>query len=527
MTEKFIDTQYEELLKYTLENGELRGDRTGTGTISCWDAPSLRYDMSNGFPLITTKKVFTRGIFEELLWFLSGDTNVHYLRDVKNVHIWDDWADSNGDLGPIYSNTWRALPSMNNGNIIEVKKRIDKFADYEYAYNELIDPIEFDLNNDELWAIEKIESDEAQKNSVYKVQFKSGYIKTLTRVAIKQMTKYNLSDRYAKNVAGVGFLGEPVEASDKLYELWYNMINRCYNTNNPNYKYYGAKGVTVSPVWHSFEMFVKTLSMVPLSMMFRENESSYHLDKDYFGSNTYSPNTTIFLPNKINKSLSKNGTAISLKGKKYSTWKSFQKATGIRADYIKTRLLAGDNYKEYTPDDFELLIPREGYLYRQEVYVDQIEKLIENVIKDPYSRRHIVDAWYAPAIDKQALTPCHNLFQVYVTTDGRLNLKWMQRSSDEFLGLAYNIASYSLLLHMIAQQTNLEPGILSVSFGDAHIYSNHVDQVKLQLSRKDEAFVFPDLKILRKPDSIFDYKYEDFEIVGYQSHDAIKAPIAV
>lgn len=290
MTEKFIDTQYEDLLEFTLKNGEFRGDRTGTGTISYWDAPNLRYDMSNGLPVITTKKVHLKSVIHELLWFLSGDTNVKYLQE-NGVKIWDDWVkDDTGELGPVYGASWRALPNP-----------------YYYMTEE-------------------------------EAPFKTG---------------------------------------------------------------------------------------------------------------------------------------------------------------------------------------------EEKPTIDQIADLIDGIKNNPESRRHIVMTFTPPAIPYQALPPCHSFFQCYVTSDGKLNLKWYQRSSDEMLGLPFNAASYGILLHMIAQQTDLEPGILSVTFGDAHIYSNHIDQVKLQLSRKDEAFVFPDLKILRKPDSIFDYKYEDFEIVGYESHPAIKAPIAV
>jgi thymidylate synthase len=156
--------------------------------------------------------------------------------------------------------------------------------------------------------------------------------------------------------------------------------------------------------------------------------------------------------------------------------------------------------------------------------IDQISKLIEQLRSKPDSRRHIVTAWNPADVDKMALPPCHALFQFYVA-DGKLSCQLYQRSCDTFLGLPFNIASYALLVHMIAQQCDLEAGDFVWTGGDVHIYNNHLDQVNLQLSR--EPFALPTLRIRRKPSSIFDYQFDDFEILNYQSHPSIKAPIAV
>ncbi len=156
--------------------------------------------------------------------------------------------------------------------------------------------------------------------------------------------------------------------------------------------------------------------------------------------------------------------------------------------------------------------------------IDQMQLLVDTIKTDPDSRRLIVSAWNAGEVTNMALPPCHLLFQFYVAK-GRLSCKLTQRSADAFLGVPFNIASYSLLTHMIAQQCNLEVGEFIWSGGDCHIYSNHMEQVKQQLSRKPMAG--PKLKILRKPDSLFDYQFEDFEIVDYRHHPAIKAPVAV
>ncbi|HEV8513602.1 MAG TPA: thymidylate synthase [Cyclobacteriaceae bacterium] len=262
--------QYLELMQEILDKGSIKTDRTGTGTKSVFGR-QLRFDLSNGFPLVTTKKLHLRSIIYELLWFLKGETNIKYLKDNK-VTIWDEWADENGDLGPVYGSQWRSWP---------------------------------------------------------------------------------------------------------------------------------APG-----------------------------------------------------------------------GKK----------------------------------------------------IDQIANVIQQIKTKPDSRRHIVSAWNPAEVDNMALPPCHALFQFYVA-DGKLSCQLYQRSADYFLGVPFNIASYALLLEMFAQQCDLIPGEFVWTGGDVHLYSNHFEQAKLQLSR--EPFPLPKLIIKRKPSSIFEYEFEDFEIVNYQSHPSIKAPIAV
>lgn len=289
MTEKQVDLQYENLLKLVLETGAKKGDRTGTGTLSVFSPPQLRWNMANGFPLITTKNVHMKSIIHELLWFISGDTNVKYLQD-NGVRIWNDWVkDESGELGPVYGAMWRNMPNP-------------------YFY---------------------------------------------------------LTDEEA-----------PFKTGD-------------------------------------------------------------------------------------------------------------EKPT-----------------------------------------IDQLAEVIESIKTNPDSRRHIIATYFPPAVPYQALPPCHAWIQFYVA-DGKLSLQWYQRSWDIFLGGPFNIASYALMLHMVARQTGLKPHELIFVGGDAHIYSNHIEQVKLQLSRVEEAYVFPDLVIKRKPESIDGYKFEDFEIVGYEHHPTIKAPIAV
>jgi thymidylate synthase len=156
-------------------------------------------------------------------------------------------------------------------------------------------------------------------------------------------------------------------------------------------------------------------------------------------------------------------------------------------------------------------------------HVDQISQLLENLRRDPDSRRHIVSAWNVADIPSMALAPCHAFFQFYVA-EGRLSCQLYQRSADLFLGVPFNIASYALLTHMVAQQVDLEVGDFVWTGGDCHIYDNHVDQVREQLTR--EPYPYPTLRLHRAP-SLFEYRYEDVEVLDYRHHPAIKAPVAV
>jgi thymidylate synthase len=262
--------EYLRLINHILENGEEKGDRTGTGTLSVFGY-QMRFDLSEGFPMVTTKKVHLKSIIHELLWFIKGDTNVKYLQE-NGVRIWNEWADENGDLGPVYGKQWRDWKD-NNGRTI-----------------------------------------------------------------------------------------------------------------------------------------------------------------------------------------------------------------------------------------------------------DQLQQVIEMIKNNPNSRRIIVSAWNVGELDQMALMPCHAFFQFHVA-NGKLNCQLYQRSADVFLGVPFNIASYAILTHMIAQICGLKPGTFVHTLGDAHLYTNHLEQAKLQVSR--EPMPLPTLKLNPEIKSIDDFKFEDFEVLDYQHHPHISAPIAI
>jgi thymidylate synthase len=261
---------YLDLMRHVLEHGHKKSDRTGTGTLSVFGY-QMRFNLADGFPLVTTKKVHLKSIIHELLWFLAGDTNIKYLKE-HGVSIWDEWADENGELGPVYGYQWRSWPAPEGGKI------------------------------------------------------------------------------------------------------------------------------------------------------------------------------------------------------------------------------------------------------------DQIANLVEMIKTNPDSRRLIVSAWNPALVDQMALPPCHSLFQFYVA-DGKLSCQLYQRSADIFLGVPFNIASYALLTLMVAQVCGLQPGEFIHTLGDAHLYSNHLEQVNLQLSR--EPLPLPTMKLNPEVKDIFGFKFEDFTLEGYEPHPAIKAPVAV
>ncbi|MFC5560331.1 thymidylate synthase [Ureibacillus thermophilus] len=318
--EKHPEYQYLNLLKYILENGVKKADRTGTGTISIFGY-QMRFDLSKGFPLLTTKRVPFKLVASELLWFIKGDTNIRYLLEHNN-HIWDEWA---------------------------FKK----------------------------W----VESDEYDG---------------------PDMTDFGL--RAARD-----------EEFAKVLDAQMKIFHEKVLSDEEFAKKYGELG----PVY----------------------------------------------------------------GKQWRSW-------------------PGENGEA----------------------IDQLKNVIEQIKRNPDSRRLIVSAWNPAEVDDMALPPCHTLFQFYVA-EGKLSCQLYQRSADVFLGVPFNIASYALLTHLIAHECGLEVGEFIHSFGDTHIYLNHLNQVKEQLSREPKAL--PTLKINPEKKSVFDIELEDLSIEGYDPHPAIKAPVAV
>ncbi len=451
--------QYLDLLCYVLDHGVHKADRTGTGTLSVFGA-QLRFDLRQGFPLVTTKKLHVKSIIYELLWFLQGETNNNTL-EKEGVTIWREWSREDGSLGPIYGKQWRRWEQI-----------------------ELVAPM----------LVEK---------------------PTL-------MLKEGL-------VAGVGYGTERRNESDwtrHLYSIWNEMLHRCYDPTRKHYAEYGGRGIFVNERWHDFNNFLADALRLPNGLLKRYYPDDYELDKDYYATNQYGPQTCLWLTRQEQNINTRRGRAIQAQ----SPWGDriiTMDVAGLCQDRgldesSVYKCLRGETqqHKGWTFSVFEA---ENGVLPRLRI-LDQIKEIVVGIKHDPDSRRHLVSAWNVADIGKMKLPPCHYAFQFYVV-EGRLSCLFNMRSVDIFLGLPFNIASYALLTHLVAQQSDLGVGELIFSGGDTHLYLQHLEHARLQLSR--EPYPLPTLIIQRQPASIFEYQYEDFEIVNYQAHPPIRAPIAV
>ncbi|MBQ0111530.1 MAG: thymidylate synthase [Bacteroidales bacterium] len=514
----YLNLLYKLILK--AESAEPTLDRTRVGTWNLFHE-SLRFDLSEGFPILTTKRMGLKSIIGELLWFLSGSTNADELEEKYGCTIWREWKDKNGELGEVYGSFWRFWRNFNSKNVVKIKRASDAYSDWVQPVSDFIPPIECDLNTEEMWAVH---CDISGKNRRYTFQTSRGFIGEISRPNWRLLTSVALVDGYAKNVCGVGYLGNIKGDYERTtYNLWRNMIVRCYDKKHPSYKLYGAKGVTVSPIWHSFEMFCKTLHKVKFYDCWKNNHKDFSLDKDFLGSNVYSPSTCMFLPNSLNSALSHDGSCWSIDGKMYATLSEAERSLGKRFDYVVSELRKGKkSCCGFNNDNFYQLKATDEYVYRNEIYFDQLQWLIDEIKINPTSRRLYVTSANPSARYNQALDTCHNYFQVFIE-NGKLNLYFQMRSTDSFLGLPYNIASYAVLAHMLALETGYEVGELVYSGVVVHLYKNHLEQVKLQTSR--EPFNFPNLKINKKP--FFEYELSDFELVDYEYHPAIKGEVAI
>lgn len=462
--------QYLDLLSHVSEHGTQKSDRTGTGTKSVFGY-QMRFNLQDGFPLVTTKKCHIRSIVHELLWFLQGDTNVKYLQDNK-VRIWDEWRQ----------------PWTSDREIVEVNRIRKEYQQYLGDFS----------------------------------------------------------------TSGICLPAQSIE--QKLADSWKKMMKRCYDKESHNYRHYGQKGVSVCQRWHDPKNFISDVKDLAHWRYKLKDWNSFELDKDYYGANQYGPDTCIWLHKKENvpydwiKITKPNGETLIIDGYTNASKAILCSRTSIHRfvnNGVSDNLKANNkNYKDWK---FEKINNESDILYRRQLidadelgpvygaqwrswptadgqHIDQISKVIEQLKSDPDSRRIIVSSWNVGELDKMALAPCHAFFQFYVA-DGKLSCQLYQRSADIFLGVPFNIASYAMLVHMVAQQCDLEVGDFIWTGGDCHIYNNHTEQVQLQLTREPRPL--PKLVIKRKPASIFDYQFEDFEIEGYDPHPAIKAPVAV
>ena len=556
--------QYHELLKTILENGNNKEDRTGTGTKSIFGY-QMRFDLQKGFPLLTTKKMSIKSIVSELLWFLEGSTDerrlaeIHYGESRINLKdkttIWTANANSQGKalgyvntdfvkhLGPIYGHGWRRTTCPLNLDLELFQKRhYEEFEKKEIDYNIIECPnddyVGKKISNNsggEFMVIEKINT---PKNSSYKIQNTStGFIQIVTRPNLKKGC-FGVTPRFGKFFVGEKYKDESIPWYTKAMNLWYNMSVRCYDNSHPSYHLY--KDIVIHPDWYNFDVFLKDIESLPYFYEWANGTTNdindWQIDKDYYATNLYSKETCIFLPSKENKAYS--NKCLDFSYKKVVTFPNgtefefifmsdlIDKFSEYNFNKESVRLCLNGSQNSHRGCTFKKIYPGNDGVYRKKRVIDQIQEIIDTIKKNPDSRRIILNSWNVSEIDQMALPPCHLLAQFYVN-DNKLSCLMYQRSADVFLGVPFNIASYALLTHMLAQVTGLQVGEFIHSIGDAHIYNNHIEQVNEQLQRDVNTYELATLELNSNIIDIDKFTMDDIKILNYKFYDAIKADMAV
>jgi thymidylate synthase len=546
--------QYQELLKHILKNGTRHEDRTGVGTISVFGYQT-RYDLRAGFPIVTTKRVPFRWVAEELFWFLSGDTNEKNLQ-ARGVDIWAEWADEEhtsrfgreaGDLGPIYGHQWTNWSSSPQLIVIEPRRKTPPSPNNSLMLLFPLEKIALNTNDANIGRVFTSHSSgkfkvlretskvdrKSKRHRYYDIQFlETGFIRRNVKSSLLREDA-NIKDPYFLSVNGVGCLGEYQVITDldkHLKKLWLLMLERCYNPNSRIYKYYGAKGIFVDKRWLNFSNFRKDVELIPNWHNKRRDWTGYELDKDYYSSNCYSNETTVWLKIRDNN-LYRNGKAfwvVTPEGKRIKEISVPKIAEEYNLNERCIRRVLDNQRSHHKGYQFHYI--EDDKIYRYSLPIHQIADLIENIQKNPNSRRLIVTGWNPSEAEQVDLPPCHTLFQFKVENEKILHCQLYQRSADAFLGVPFNISSYALLTQIIAHVCDLDVGEFIHTFGDLHIYLNHLSQVEELLKR--EPLPLPKLEFvnaenLKGLEGLLDFKYENLNLIGYQSHKKIAAPVAV
>jgi thymidylate synthase len=529
--------QYHDLLRHILAHGTRKTDRTGTGTLSVFGY-QMRFDLAEGFPLLTTKKVHTKSIVHELLWFLQGDTNIRYLKE-NGVSIWDEWADAEGNLGPVYGKQWRSWhklveiepvwferPAPQIDTPFEKTIQVDASEEFELLGQRFENPRFGAYVVVRSYRLPRSEGSTSSRVAL-DVQFeKTGYVaRGCTRQAV---LAGQVRDPYAPDFLGVACTGQ-VSRFDPavvnlLRETWKGIIKRCYDPHHVGYAPYGGRGVFVDHRWLVFEYFVEDVQKLPNWWLKLDYPQDYSLDKDFYGTNKYSRETCLWLSKEeqnLNSSRTRPFIATDPQGNELYCLSigSLVKKFGLKSVCISNCL--NGRAKEHHGWKFRKI--KTDKLTRIRIF-DQMKEVVSAIRHTPNSRRLIVNAWNVADLEGMKLPPCHMNVQFYVA-DGRLSCQLYQRSADVFLGVPFNIASYALLTMMVAQVTNLQPGEFVWTGGDTHLYLNHLEQVETQLSRTPRPL--PTMRLNPDVRDLFAFRYEDFTLENYDPWPAIKAPVAV
>ena len=539
--------QYLDLLRHVLENGSERSDRTGTGTIGVFGY-QMRFNLKEGFPAVTTEKLAWKAMTSELLWFLEGSDDerrlaeIMYGKDRSELNgkrtIWTDNANKQGKdleyddgiLGPVYGRNWKFW-NASSTTAFPVKRRTfnDDGVMFEREETQQVQPSTnknvgktFTNKFGQRYVVfgvgDFIPNGNSRKRS-YNIQYtNTNSIYNVSSVG----DGVSHRDGFEPTLYNVGLLGyyqKKKETADnkKLRRTWEMMISRCYNPKDSCYERNKNNSVVVCERWKVLSNFITDAKTLPGWFMYKSGQDMV-LDKDYYGeSNPYNPHTSVFVPfywNRQHRGDAKSMVYHSTSGPVY-----FCTENDARHYFNKrslSALLKIPNLVYYNSSDF---------VVRHKLPVDQISDLIHGLKSDPFGRRHIITGWNPTTLDNIALPSCHCFSQFYVNSNNELSCQLYQRSADVFLGVPFNIASYALLTHMLAQVCGLKVGEFVWSGGDVHIYSNHVEQVKEQLTRVPDTL--PVLWMDHTITDIDSFKMDSFRLEHYYPQETIKAPMAI
>lgn len=538
--------QYHDLIHKILNEGKVVPDRTGTGTRKIF-GHQMRFNLQDGFPLVTTKQTFFRGAVEELLWFLRGSTDVKELQ-AAGINFWNEWVDEDGGIGHGYGKQFRRLESYT-----PVVPKLYQPARIEPVFLGDIPPPAFDSDSGTtaFKVGQEIQTKTAGMLRVLmelpataempRIHWLVGFPSTgYTRLAnYHNLQDGSVPDPYVRTVHNVGYYGE-VDSTAPHYQtlvtVWRDMLGRCYDQADGSFSGYGGKGVHVCSEWHCFSNFFRDAQLIPGWDLKMDYPKEYSIDKDtLWASNRYAKHTCMWATKEVqsaNLSNSAYFTAVSPSGEviTFTSTGAANRAEGLNISAVH-RCLNGKLKTHHGWSDFQYVTAPEGTVLRYG-HVDQIKEVISSLRHNPFSRRHVLSLWNPFDVSRTTLPPCHgSVIQFDVSPDPEggphlLSCQMYQRSADVFLGVPVNIASYSLLTMLIAHKLGLGLGEFIWTGGDCHLYSNHAEQVQELIKR--DPLPLPTVSFSHgrsRPLERIDVS--DVQLHNYHHMGAIKAPVAI
>lgn len=541
--------EYIDLVKTVLDKGTYEENRTGVCTKTCF-AKHFEFDMSSGyFPLLTTKFVSLKNIAVELEGYIKGIQDKRWYQE-RGCHIWDEWCNPHQIPQELYLldkeekecyrpiqgqnlKTWqKENPDLGCGYGWQLRTYNKEYKPIPFiwtGFDKTITPTNTNLNNKYIGQTFDTKYGQAtiiDFNKKYLLKFhKTGYQKSYN---ITDILKNKVKDPYYPKIVDVACYGEPKGIIDKTIEkklslIWRAMIRRCYDKNNHDYHNYGGNGVYVSNSWLIFSNYLRDVIQIDGWENKLKDWHNYQLDKDILSGKCYSKDTCLWITTSKNRNYTKKTyffDAISPEGLIYKNnlgLKRFCKTYNLKVKTVEASI------KNNTSTHHGWKFIRKDNLYKQQIYVDQLKDICDKLKTNPRDRRLLV-FYYNPRQTKEmALPPCLVLFNL-VFQNGKLNLFWQQRSCDLMLGAPYDIASNALLLLLLCKETGLSPGVLHGSFADLHIYNNHIETAKLQVTR--EPLSLPKVEIVNWK-NIFEWTHKDVHLSDYKHHEKLKFDIAV